>query len=391
VAQERVPKVSPGERGADTTLGAVGAGVPYPAHHAAHPKKSCGGWRRQHDPCRVRRDALNGGCQVCADRLVLRHSLSSWGGKLLWLYLYWASWFLLNPQWARCGEMKHIDWSAHARSMSVNFELYKMPRELCGVFGMAVCGIGNVLYDGFEGTQIDLIGSIGAFRSWAPSGSSGPYGHSLFGCGDGELLGNDKWGVVLKTDKHDLHSLSFGVLELIGMINRHSAHLNDKLRPYRPCGMVHFASEVIYATDGPSYDIRYIEFSKGIARHTSHAKKYVSHPINLAYGQLPAVGINRLAIGGDGNVYRSAYDDDGGRVNIYRTPAKQRNYGKTPRFIRFRDSDVGGFLASSDDPQGGVVFDVEAEDIDVSFDGKKWLHLSGRVCRDDLPAWKRDK
>jgi hypothetical protein len=35
------------------------------------------------------------------------------------------------------------------------------------------------------------------------------------------------------------------------------------------------------------------------------------------------------------------------------------------------------------------VFAVDDEDIDVSFDGKTWFHLSGTFCRDNLPQWNR--
>jgi len=318
-----------------------------------------------------------------------RRSPANWRRKQLWLDLYWASWFLLNPLWARCGDTKHIDWAAHARSMSINFELHKVACEVRGARESRMGGA--VLFDDLGSSQMEYIDASGAVCSRARYWLTRRDLYGMFRShGYGELLTDNERSSFFETDQHDLHSVGFSVFKLIGASSQHVPRLDKKFRTYRSCRKSHFVSEAPDIAGCCKHDFGHAEFRDGVVVQAAYAKEYGSDLIDLAYGRFSAVSESRHTISGNGDVVRRTYSDDGSTPRVNNRTTKQRSYDKMLKYVRIR-AIGGGFGSSFDDPEGGAVFDVEAEDIDVSFNGKEWLHLSGHVCRDDLPGWRRNK
>jgi hypothetical protein len=275
--------------------------------------------------------------------------------------------------------------------MSINFDFHKVAREVWGGARERRTEGGDILFDGFTSPQMEYIGAIGAVRSRAPLWLKRRDPYVVFESrGYGELLTDNERSAFLEADQHDRHTVSFKGFELFGASSQHIACLDKKFGMYRSCGKSHFISEALNIAGCCKHDVGHAEFRDGIVVRASYTKEYVPHPIDLAYEHCSTVSKSRHTISGNGDIVRRTYGDDGSTPSVNSTPTKQRSYAKTLTYIRFR-AIGGGFGASFDDPAGGAVFDVEAEDIDVSSDGKKWFHLSGRVCRDDLPAWKRNK
>jgi hypothetical protein len=95
-----------------------------------------------------------------------------------------------------------------------------------------------------------------------------------------------------------------------------------------------------------------------------------------------SVAADRLAIDCHYNLARGSYYHDRRPVSLRKTKTRPKRDSKDhPKWVRIRHLGSQWATVYGED----LVFHLDAQDIDISENGKTWFHLLGPTCKDKLP------